>query len=59
LKHALSSFTEVTSAEDYNWPYAALPPQVLLHFDLPQCYAALQAKGLTTLEPWSATQGMD
>jgi cephalosporin-C deacetylase-like acetyl esterase len=59
LKHALNSFTEVAGTEDYNWPYAALPPRVLLHFDLPQCYAALQSKGLTTVEPWSATQGMD
>ena len=59
LKHALTSFTDVAGTEDYNWPFAALPPNVLRHFDLPQCYGSLKGKGLTSIEPWSATQGMD
>jgi pimeloyl-ACP methyl ester carboxylesterase len=59
LKHALTSFTDVASTEDYNWPFAALPPGVLRHFDLPQCYDALKGKGLASIEPWGATQGMD
>lgn len=59
LKHALGSFSSIATTEDYQWPYAALLPGVLEHFDLPQCYEALKAKGLTNVEPWGAVNGMD
>ena len=52
LKHALASFTEVAESEDYNWPLSALPPGILAHFDLPDCYRELERKGLRQIEPW-------
>ena len=58
LKHALTSFSEVAETEDYRWPYAALLPGVLLHFDLPDCYAALASRKLRQIEPWSAKDGL-
>jgi hypothetical protein len=33
-------------------------PNVLAHFDLPDCYAALNTKKLKNLEPWGAGDGM-
>ena len=54
LKHALRSYTEVAESETYRWPLATLLPNVLAHFDLPDCYAALQAKKLRQVEPWGA-----
>jgi pimeloyl-ACP methyl ester carboxylesterase len=59
LKHAPTSFAEIAETEDYKWPYGALLTDVLQSFDLPQCYAALQAKKLANLEPWGAENGMD
>ena len=59
LKHALTSFADIATTEDYKWPYAALPHDLLSHFDLPQCYALLQEKKLTNMEPWTAANGMD
>lgn len=59
LKHALSSYREIAQTEEYKWPFAALLPDVLSHFDLPQCYEALQAKKLANLEPWGPANGMD
>jgi len=58
LKNALSSFHEIAVHEDYKWPYAAMPFGVLEHFDLPDCYRALEAKDLSNLEPWDAGDGM-
>ena len=58
LKHALSSFHELAVHEDYKWPYAAMPFGVLEHFDLPDCYHALEAKKLRNQEPWGAGDGM-
>ncbi len=54
LKNALTSYRDVAEAEDYDWPLSALLPNVLAHFDLPDCYRALQAKGLRSVEPWNA-----
>jgi pimeloyl-ACP methyl ester carboxylesterase len=54
LKGALSSYTEVAEATDYNWPLSALPPGVLTSFDLPDCYRELKRKSLTLVEPWGA-----
>lgn len=59
LKNALTSFETVATTEDYQWPYAALLPGVLHHFDLPDIYAALGAKKLQNLEPWGALDGMN
>lgn len=59
LKHPLSSFASLTELEDYKWPLAALPPAVLAHFDLPDCYRELGAKGLEMKEPWGAADGMN
>jgi dienelactone hydrolase/pimeloyl-ACP methyl ester carboxylesterase len=58
LKHALSSFHELAVHEDQQWPAAIMLPQVLQHFDLPDCYQALQAQKLQLIEPWSAADGM-
>src|SRR5688572_13477512 len=44
LKNALTSYTDVASATDYNWPLSALPPGVLTSFDLPDCYRELKTK---------------
>lgn len=57
LKHSLRSYAEAAETEDYRWSYAMLLPDVLLHFDLPDCYRLLAGKQLTQLEPWGATDG--
>jgi len=54
LKHPLRSFSEVAEAEDYDWPLAALIPNVLAHFDLPDCYRRLEGKRLRQTEPVGA-----
>ncbi|MBI5691511.1 MAG: acetylxylan esterase [Verrucomicrobia bacterium] len=54
LKHALTSYTAVAEAEDYQWPFSALLPGVLQHFDLPDCYRFLARKNLRQIEPWNA-----
>jgi hypothetical protein len=41
LKHALTSFHDIATHDDYQWPYAVMLPQVLARFDLPDCYAEL------------------
>ncbi len=57
LKHALTSYAEVAESEEYRWPLATFLPNVLAHFDLPDCYAALAAKGLQQFEPWGPLAG--
>ncbi|MHB0957860.1 MAG: alpha/beta hydrolase family protein [Pirellulaceae bacterium] len=54
LKNALRSYAEVAESESYRWPLATLLPNVLADFDLPDCYAELQAKRLSQIEPWGA-----
>ena len=54
LRHALTSYTAVAEARDYDWRLSALPPGVLSRFDLPDCYRELQKKGLDLREPWGA-----
>lgn len=54
LKNALTSYTDVATAELYNWPLSTFAPGVLEHFDLPDCYQALQKKNLKLIDPWSA-----
>lgn len=52
LKNALTSYAEIAESEQYQWPLAALAPNVLAKFDLPDCYHALAAKQLKQIEPW-------
>jgi dienelactone hydrolase len=52
LKNALTSYADVAEAEEYAWPLSSFLPGVLNRFDLPECYAALEAKGLRQVEPW-------
>ncbi|HRK14872.1 MAG TPA: hypothetical protein PK490_11305, partial [Prosthecobacter sp.] len=59
LKNGLSSYLEVARTEDYKWPYSMLPPNILAHFDLPDCHAALRDRSLRLLEPWGAADGMN
>ncbi|WP_414661812.1 alpha/beta hydrolase [Horticoccus sp. 23ND18S-11] len=54
LKQALTSYAEVATTADYNWPLAALVPDVLRSFDLPDCYRALEAKRLRQIDPVGA-----
>jgi hypothetical protein len=54
LKHALTSYSEIAEARDYNWPLSALLPGVLNSFDLPDCYRELKKKNLALVDPWSA-----
>ncbi len=54
LKNALTSYAEIAESEHYNWPLSMLLPDVLSKFDLPDCYAELQAKQLRQIEPWGA-----
>jgi hypothetical protein len=58
IKHALRSYAEVAETEDYKWPYAALLPDVLRQFDLPDLYRELESKKLANVESWGATDGM-
>ncbi|MDP1589381.1 MAG: prolyl oligopeptidase family serine peptidase, partial [Prosthecobacter sp.] len=58
LKHALTSFHELAAHDDQQWPTAFMLPQVLHHFDLPDCYKALQKQKLQLIEPWTAADGM-
>ena len=46
LKDALKSFQEIAESETYSWPLSAFVPDVLLHFDLPDCHEALKGKKL-------------
>jgi hypothetical protein len=51
LKHALTSYSDVAEAVDYDWPLSSFVPDALKTFDLPDCYRALEAKGLTLVDP--------
>jgi pimeloyl-ACP methyl ester carboxylesterase len=57
FKHALSSYSDVAEAEDYDWPLSSFLPDVLKTFDLPDCYRALAVKGLRQIEVKSARMG--
>ncbi len=52
LKNALTSYAEIAESEHYDWPLSALLPNVLSHFDLPDCYAELAVKQLRQIDPW-------
>lgn len=50
LKGALESYESIAGRELYTWPLSSFVPDVLHHFDLPDCYAALKAKRLRFVE---------
>jgi dienelactone hydrolase len=54
LKNALESYSAVAESTAYQWPLATLVSGVLQRFDLPDCYRALEAKGLRQIEPMGA-----
>jgi len=54
LKHALTSYHDLATNADQQWPYATMLADVLRHFDLPDVYARLAAKKLKQIEPWGA-----
>ncbi len=46
LVDAPPSYTEIAETEDYRGPLSTFLPNVLAHFDLPDCYEELEGKGL-------------
>lgn len=58
LKHALRSYAEVAETEHYTWPLSTFVPNVLSHFDLPDCYRELEKKKLSQIEPWGPSAKM-
>jgi pimeloyl-ACP methyl ester carboxylesterase len=56
LKNALTSYAEVAMAETYSWPLSSFVPSVLMYFDLPDCYQAIEAKKLKQIDPWGPDQ---
>lgn len=55
LKNALASYSAVAESELYDWPLSTFLPNVLTHFDLPECYRSLEPKGLRQITPRNAT----
>lgn len=57
LKNAPTSFAEIAESESYNWPLSSLLPDVLAHFDLPDCFADLaKRKNLINVDRWGPTR---
>lgn len=54
LKNALTSYAEVAESEHYDWPLSAFVPNVLSHFDLPDCFSELKSKQLRRIDSWGA-----
>ena len=42
LKNAIESYAAIAETEDYDVPLSSLLPNVIKHFDLPDCYRALK-----------------
>lgn len=51
LKNAPVSYAAIAESETYSWPLSTFLPGVLKHFDLPDCYRALENKKLRQVEP--------
>jgi len=51
LQNALTSFTDLAQAEDYDWPLSSMVPGILNTFDLPDCYRLLKSKKLKQITP--------
>jgi dienelactone hydrolase len=58
LKHALGSYQSIVDDPDYSWPDAMMVPGILRWMDLPEVYAALAPKKLSSTEPWGSKDGM-
>jgi pimeloyl-ACP methyl ester carboxylesterase len=54
LKHGLTSYADLASAEIYKWPPSSFVPGVLQRFDLPDVYRELAAKQLKMIAPRGA-----
>ena len=54
LKNSLTSYADIAENEEYHWPLSTLLPNVLAHFDMPDCYRALKAKKLKQIDSWNA-----
>jgi cephalosporin-C deacetylase-like acetyl esterase len=54
LKNALTSYTAIAESEHYEWPLSVLLPNVLAHFDLPDCFDELKSKKLRRIDSWGA-----
>ena len=59
LKNSLTSYKDIAESERYNWPLSCFLPNVLAHFDLPDCYDALQTKKLRQIDSWDASGASD
>jgi hypothetical protein len=59
LKNALTSYADIAESEHYNWPLSMLLPNVLAHFDLPDCYSLLNSKNLRQTDSWGAEPASD
>lgn len=54
LKNALTSYAEIAESEHYEWPLSAFLPDVLSHFDLPDCFDELKSRQLRRIDSWGA-----
>ncbi|MGC9329964.1 MAG: hypothetical protein ACP5I1_20175, partial [Candidatus Hinthialibacter sp.] len=54
LKNALTSYADMAETEYYEWPLSTIIPNILEHFDLPDCYRELEKKRLRIIDPWGA-----
>ena len=53
LINALLSYHELTQIATRSWPLSILPPAILKHLDLPDCYRYLgRKKHLALVDPW-------
>jgi hypothetical protein len=50
LKNALASYASIAESPEYGWPLSSMVPGVLEHFDLPDCYRALETKKLRLIQ---------
>ncbi len=55
LRHALTSYHAIATAERYDWPLSSFVPGILDHLDLPDCYRALATKNLQQVDPRGPT----
>ena len=51
LKDPLHSFAKIAETEDYQCPLSCIVPGMLARYDLPDCYRALEKKGLRLIDP--------
>ncbi len=54
LKQALDSYAKIAESEHYDLPLSSLLPNVLAHFDLPDCYRALKQKNVRFVDAASS-----